>query len=178
MSCSAISAEVRGSCLLNHPRALPTAELSLNGCIGELVGQQGEGVKIISSVLNITRLHSAVTSVASLRRALDIAAGFARVRHVGGKDGSLLSSNEMHTSVLASTELVHRALLQVVFGTIGLLGKSEAEPLKFTEEEGHRLRLLTPVVKSFAADLSSKEIMNCMEALGGQGYMNENEIGR
>lgn len=157
---------------------MPTAELSLTGCVGHLVGEPGSGVRLISSVLNITRLHSAISSVSSLGRALHIARAFAQVRHVGGKGGALLAENEMHTAVLAQSEMVHRALLQIVFGTIGLLGKSEAEEQEFTEGEAHRLRLLTPVVKSFAAHLSSGEMVNCMEGLGGQGYMEENELGR
>lgn len=41
-----------------------------------------------------------------------------------------------------------------------------------------KLRLFTPVVKAFSANLVSKMMPNCMEALGGQGYMTENELGR
>lgn len=156
-------------------QAVPTAELSLQGCVGHLIGKVGDGVPIIASVLNITRTHSAVSSVGALGRSLDIARGFARVRHVGGKSGSLLSQNSMHTAVLAESELVHRALLSFVFGIVALLGKSEAASL--SKAESHRLRLLTPVVKSFAADLATAELLKLMEALGGQGYMTENEMG-
>ena len=150
-------------------KAVPTAELSLQGCVGHLIGNLGDGVRIIASVLNITRAHSAVSSVAALGHSLNIAKAFAQVRHVGGKSGSLLSRNEMHTAVLAESELVHRALLALVFGTVALLGKAEATPTKMSSSENHRLRLLTPVVKSFAADLGTAELLKLMESLGGQG---------
>ncbi|KAK4047391.1 hypothetical protein OIV83_005438 [Microbotryomycetes sp. JL201] len=156
---------------------LPTAELEIDGARGQLVGNLGEGVRIIASVLNITRTHSAVGSASALRRSLDIAKAFAEKRHVGGKNGSLLSQNEMHTSALARSELVHRALLHLSFEVVGLLGKSEVSPKKTSPADHMRLRLLTPVVKTFNANLSTSEMLSLMEALGGQGYMEENMLG-
>ncbi|KAF9518023.1 hypothetical protein BS47DRAFT_1389464 [Hydnum rufescens UP504] len=54
-----------------HP--VPTAEVSLNGAKGYLIGFLNEGIKTISLVLDITRLHSAILSVSSLSRCLQIA---------------------------------------------------------------------------------------------------------
>ncbi|GAA5914986.1 hypothetical protein JCM8208_005023 [Rhodotorula glutinis] len=160
-------------------KALPTAELELRGAIGQLVGPLGSGVKTITSVLNITRLWSAMSGVAALRRALDLAKGFARVRHIAGDLDSRLEHNPMHTSALAQSELVHRAVLHLTFGAMHLLGRSEAlAAAQLDEGETLRLRLLTPVVKAFSAELSTSELPRLMEALGGQGYMTENQFGR
>ncbi|GAA5850068.1 hypothetical protein JCM9279_004900 [Rhodotorula babjevae] len=160
-------------------KALPTAELEIRGAIGHLVGPLGSGVKSITSVLNITRLWSAMSGVASLRRGLELAKGFARVRHIAGALDSLLQDNTMHTSALAQSELVHRAVLAVTFGAAHLLGRSEALPAAQLEEgETLRLRLLTPIVKAFSAELSTSELPRLMEALGGQGYMTENQFAR
>ena len=46
-----------------------------------------------------------------------------------------------------------------------------------SEEEEKRLRLMTPAVKAFAADRASGVMEECMAALGGQGYMEENGFG-
>lgn len=81
----------------------------------------------------------------------------------------------MHTFALASSELVRRALLHLTFGIVGLLGKSEVGELDQGEKD--RLRLLTPVAKIFAADLGTTELPKLMEALGGNGYMVENQFG-
>lgn len=54
-------------------RALPTAELELKGMRAWLIGVEGEGIKEISTVLNITRIHNAVIAVSFMRRGLAIA---------------------------------------------------------------------------------------------------------
>ncbi|KAK4055896.1 hypothetical protein OIO90_003153 [Microbotryomycetes sp. JL221] len=156
---------------------LPTAELEINGAKGQLVGKPGQGVRIIASVLNITRTHSAVGSCSALRRSLDIAKSFAQVRHVGGSKGSLLSMNEMHTNALAQSELTHRALIHFVFELVQLLGRSEVDIEQTSKNDLMRLRLLTPVAKTFAANLSTNEMLKLLESLGGQGYMEENALG-
>ena len=54
-------------------KSIPTAELELTGMTGAvLIGREGEGVKCISEVLNITRIHCALGSVAHMKRAFDI----------------------------------------------------------------------------------------------------------
>ncbi len=59
---------------------LPTAELELDGCIGELVGEIGRGVATISSVLNITRLYSAGGAVGAISWGLRSATAYAQIR--------------------------------------------------------------------------------------------------
>jgi alkylation response protein AidB-like acyl-CoA dehydrogenase len=63
-----------------------------------------------------------------------------------------------------------------LFGVIHLLGRSETGTAS-TEEEA-LLRLFTTVIKAFAADKACAGMEECMAALGGQGYMEENIIPR
>lgn len=176
--------EPRPSALTNHIRIhrlknkvgtkiVPTAELELAGAEGYLLGEPGAGVKLIAPVLNITRMHSAVTSVGSLRRCLAIATAFSRVRSLAGKQ--MLSENALHVAELAKANVVYRALTHMVFGAVLLLGKTECGVA--TEEEAMRLRLLTPAVKAFASDRASYVMEECMTLLGGQGYMEETGFG-
>lgn len=59
------------------------------------------------------------------------------------------------------------------------LGRDEAlAEAERTTEEALRLRLLTPVVKAFNARITTQAFPETMQALGGQGFMEENEIGR
>ncbi|KZT23442.1 hypothetical protein NEOLEDRAFT_1157320 [Neolentinus lepideus HHB14362 ss-1] len=154
---------------------LPTAELSLQHAGGYLIGSLNGGVKAIAPVLNITRVHSALSSVGYLRKSLSIAISYSKVRaiHSGTQ---LLCDNEMHIAELAGISLVYRAVVHLVFGVIKLLGKSECGTA--SDEEEKRLRLLTPVVKAFAAEMACRAMPECMAALGGQGYMEETGIGR
>ena len=154
---------------------LPTAELSLESSDGYLIGALNEGVKNISPVLNITRLWSAIASVGGLRKCLSIATAFAKVRAING-GSQLLQDSPLHVSHLASINLVYRALIHLTFGTIWLLGKSECGTASLDEER--RLRVLTPVAKAFAAEKACAAMEDSMTALGGAGYMEENDIGR
>jgi len=54
-------------------KQVPTAELELTGMQGAvLIGREGEGVKAISEVLNITRVHCAIGVVSSCKTAFAI----------------------------------------------------------------------------------------------------------
>lgn len=138
-----------------------------------MVGSLNNGVKAIAPVLNITRVHSAVHGVGNLARSLLIARSYAAVRRVGSV---LLMDMPLHTATLAKVSILYRALLHFTFGVAHLLGKSEAGTA--SNDENVRLRLLTPIVKGFAAHYAVSGMEECMVALGGQGYMEENEIGR
>jgi alkylation response protein AidB-like acyl-CoA dehydrogenase len=54
-------------------KALPTAEVELRGMRAWMIGNEGEGIREISTVLNITRVHNAVCSASFMRRALSVA---------------------------------------------------------------------------------------------------------
>ncbi len=154
---------------------VPTAELSLEGSEAYLIGQLNQGVKSITPVLNITRAWCAVASVGYIRRCLAIASSYANVRAIQGGQ-RLLRDTPLHVAQLAGINITYRALAHLVFGTIRLLGKSECG--RATREEEGMLRALTPVAKAFAAEKTSGAIEEAMVSLGGQGYMEETQIGR
>ncbi|THH16916.1 hypothetical protein EUX98_g9223 [Antrodiella citrinella] len=155
-------------------KIVPTAELSLDGTEGYLLGPLNQGVKLITPVLNITRVHSAVTSVGYVRKCLAIATAYAKVRAISG-GRQVLAANPLHVAALAKASLVYRALSHMTFGVVLLLGKTECGVASVEEEL--RLRLLTSAIKAFAANHASVVIEECMTALGGQGYMEENGFG-
>ncbi|KAJ6564529.1 hypothetical protein B0H19DRAFT_1233404 [Mycena capillaripes] len=155
-------------------RAVPTAELSLNGTRAWRIGAPGAGVRGIAPVLNITRIHSAVSSIGSLMRCLSLARAYAGVRSVDG--GKLLSTIPAHMETLARVSVLYRALTHLLFGTITLLGRTECGVASAAEEA--RLRLLTPALKAFASLKAVSAMEECMAALGGQGYMEETGMGR
>ena len=164
--------------------ALPTAELSLDGTLGVLIGQLNGGVKAITPVLNITRIHSCVGGVAALGKALRLAKSYACTRRItsgmtSGNDnpnGTLLRDMSLHTYTLARVEVTYRALAHLVFGAVHLLGKSEAGTASSAEQA--RLRIVTPVAKAYVAMYAVTSVEECMAAMGGQGYMEETGIGR
>ncbi|KAI8985025.1 acyl-CoA dehydrogenase NM domain-like protein [Trametes punicea] len=154
---------------------VPTAELELNGTRAWRIGPEGAGVKTIAAMLNITRVHSSVHCVGSLARCLAIARAYAGVRAIDG-GRKLLREVPLHVAILAEVTLLYRALAHVVFGAVGLLGKSECGTASVEEEA--RLRLLTPAIKGYTALRASEGMEEAMTALGGLGYMEETGIGR
>ncbi|KAF4590168.1 hypothetical protein EYR40_009433 [Pleurotus pulmonarius] len=154
---------------------VPTAELSLQNTEAYLIGNQNQGVKQITPVLNITRLYSATGTVGGLRKCLSIATAYARVRAIH-QGTQLLQDNPLHVAGLASINLVYRALAHLSFGAVRLLGKSECGVA--TQDELNRLKMLTPTAKAFVAENAATAMEDAMACLGGAGYMEENGFGR
>ncbi|CBQ67513.1 conserved hypothetical protein [Sporisorium reilianum SRZ2] len=148
---------------------LPTAELELDGCIGELVGELGRGVATISSVLNITRLYSAGGAVGALSWGLRSATAYAQIRPALG--GGKLDRLPLHTDQLLKVTVTYRVFLQIFFSNVLLMGASEAG--QASKRDQTRLRLLTPALKAFVATRASESYLTLIESFGGQGYMEE-----
>ena len=152
---------------------LPTAELELEGCIGELVGEIGRGVATISSVLNITRLYSAGGAVGALSWGLRSATAYAQIRPALG--GGKLDKLPLHTDQLLKVTVLYRVFLQIFFTNVLLMGASESG--QASKRQQTRLRLLTPALKAFVATRASEGYLTLIEAFGGQGYMEEVGMG-
>ena len=103
-------------------RALPTAEVFLHDARAYLLGQPGQGIKEISVVLNITRVHNAVTACGLWGRGLAISRAFARVRRVKAKS---LMDLPAHVRTMASMHVDYRAYIHLTFFVVALLGVSE-----------------------------------------------------
>lgn len=127
-------------------------------------------------------MHSAVMVVGGLCRAFAIARSYATVRSItvrnaqGNSGAQRLVETPLHMSVIAKVGTTYYALVHLTFGAVALLGKSECGTSN--EDEERRLRLLIPAVKAFVSDKAVAAMEDCMACLGGQGYMEENVIGR
>ncbi|MGH7717479.1 MAG: acyl-CoA dehydrogenase family protein [Gemmatimonadaceae bacterium] len=149
-------------------RALPTAELALEGTPAALVGEAGQGVRKIAALLNITRVYNAVCAVAGMRRALALARDYAGKRTVFGR---LLAEQPLHVETLAALQMEFEGALQLVFHVVGLLGRDECG--EATDDDRVLLRLLTPVVKLYTAKQAVALASEVLEAFGGAGYVED-----
>lgn len=154
-------------------RALPTAELVLDGCLAKRIGKEGQGVKIMSSLFNITRIYNSVIAVSYMRRALAIARDYAQRRNAFGKH---LIDLPLHAETLAQLEVRFRGSFALAFGLCELLGKVECG--QATEEENTLLRLLTPVAKLFTAKEAFSVVSEALECMGGAGYIENTDMPR
>ncbi|HVJ57611.1 MAG: acyl-CoA dehydrogenase family protein [Terrimicrobium sp.] len=149
-------------------RALPTAELLLEGTPARLIGGEGRGVKKIATMLNITRLYNACCAVGFMRRGLALARDYASRRHAFGK---LLSEHPLHIETLASLQVGFEGSFHLVFFAAQLLGRDEVGTA--TVQERRILRLLTPLAKLFTAKMAVSAASEVLECLGGAGYVED-----
>jgi putative acyl-CoA dehydrogenase len=154
-------------------RALPTAELTLDGTPAQLVGGAGDGVRKIATLFNITRVYNAVAGVAGMRRAVALASDYARRRRAFGK---LLIDHPLHVETLADMQLKLRAAFLLAFRVVELLGKDECRDA--TESESQLLRFLIPVAKLYTAKQAIAVASEAIEAFGGLGYLEDTGIPR
>ncbi|KAG0255655.1 hypothetical protein BG011_004986 [Mortierella polycephala] len=159
-------------------KALPTAELELDGMEAQLVGEEYRGVKNISAILNITRIYCGMNCTSAMQRFVLCAKEYARRREVFG---ALLKDQPLHLATLANMELQYRATSQFTFYCVAMLGRIESLDNNLPEIRDRDiplLRLLTPILKVWSAKNAFYLSQEAMESYGGQGYMEETGIGR
>ncbi|KAJ3407531.1 hypothetical protein CcCBS67573_g00696 [Chytriomyces confervae] len=154
-------------------KSLPTAELELDGMQAHRFGDPLKGIKAVSTMLNITRIHAAVGSVGAFRHCLYLAKDFANKRIAFGKP---LAQQPLQARVLADLEVTCTALTHACFFVVDLLGQTESEKNP-SQDIQVLLRFLTPVLKAWGSKTSVAAISECMEALGGVGYIEGTGIG-
>ena len=154
-------------------RALPTAELTLEGTPARLVGGDGEGIRKIATLFNVTRVYNAVAAVAGMRRAIALATDYARRRTAFGKP---LIDHPLHVETLAALGLELRASFLLAFRVVELLGKEECG--EASDSELQLLRFLIPVAKLYTAKRAIVVASEVVEAFGGAGYVEDTGIPR
>jgi putative acyl-CoA dehydrogenase len=154
-------------------RALPTAELTLLGTPAKLVGGEGDGVRKIATLFNVTRVYNAVAAVSGMRRGIALASDYARRRQAFGKP---LVEHPLHVDTLAGMQLSFRAMFLLAFRVAELLGKDECGGAN--ESESRLLRLLIPIAKLYTAKQAIAVASEALEAFGGAGYIEDTGIPR
>jgi len=149
-------------------RKLPTAELTLEGTPAVPVGELANGVRAISTVLNITRTWNAVAAIAYMRRGLALARAYAKARVAFGAP---LAQQPLHADTLAGLQAEFEAAFHLAFFVVELLGRDECG--EASEEQQALLRLLTPVAKLTTGRQCVAVVSEVLEAFGGAGYVEE-----
>lgn len=153
-------------------RALPTAELTLQGTPAHLIGAPGEGVRRIATLLNVTRAYNAVCAVGSIRQGLALARDYARRRRVFGK---LLAEQPAHIETLAELQVEFEAAFHLTFRLAEAMGREEVTG---SATDRAIARLLTPIVKLYTARQAVAAASETLEAFGGAGYVEDTGLPR
>ena len=145
----------------------PTCQLVFANAKAELVGQEGQGLMAMFTMMNHARLDVALQGVAHAARAADISRQYAAERIQGrGRDGALVTI-EKHADVARMID--EQDMLA--------LGGRTLCHMAFVEmEKGERPELvdfLTPVAKYFCSEAGIKAANLSIQVLGGYGYLQE-----
>ena len=169
-------------------KQLPTAEMELCGTIARLVSVPGRGVaSITTGMVNITRMHNAISACASIRRMTALARDYSHRRQVFG---AKLSENRLHLRTLSALELHYRSCLALTMDMVSILGRVDtsmsskdmlggsgvAGSCLTVEAALNLVRLMTPIVKAYTAKVAVSCASEGVETFGGQGYIEDSGL--
>lgn len=156
-------------------RSNASAEVEFVGAHGVLVGEPGRGIATIVEMANLTRLCCVASSAAFLRHGLVQALWNARRRHAFGR---ALAEQPLMRAVLADLALESEAALALAM-RLGAAFEAEteadgrADPLERAWK-----RIATPAAKFWVCKRAVAATGEAMEALGGNGYVEDGTLGR
>lgn len=151
-------------------KALPTAELELDGTVAVPVGGLGRGVAKIATMLNITRLHVASGSHAGMGEGLALARDYATRREASGAP---LRSLPAHRAWMAQIAALYEAGTALAFRASELLGRVEHRG-----GDDELARIVFPLAKLALARQGVTVTSQLIESFGGAGYVEDTGLPR
>ncbi|MDE1953445.1 MAG: acyl-CoA dehydrogenase family protein [Betaproteobacteria bacterium] len=171
-------------------RSNASAEVEFQDAWGLLVGEPGRGIPILLDMATYTRLDNVLGSTALLRAALVQAMHHARQRSAFGKH---LAEQPLMQAVLADLALETEAATTLALRLAAAFDRDANAPPQATAElppggtllppfplqlEAAMRRILTPAAKLWVCKRAIEAVGECMEVLGGNGYVEEQPLAR
>ncbi|HYY45528.1 MAG TPA: acyl-CoA dehydrogenase family protein [Candidatus Angelobacter sp.] len=154
-------------------RAMATGEVTLDGAYAELVGGLDRGFAQMTAMLNITRLHNAITAAATMRRASMLACAYAARREAFGRT---LDKHPLQQEVLREMAGQADGALFLTMRMAQLLGRIEANAA--AADEVSLFRLGIALAKLHTGKQAVAVVSEAIECFGGQGYMEDTGLPR
>src|SRR5438309_530594 len=154
-------------------RAMATGEVTLEGAHAELVGDAERGFAQMTAMLNITRLHNAITAAAIMRRAVMLATAYAAQREAFGRK---LQDHPLHHEVLDQMAAESDGALYLTMRMAQLLGRIEAGTADAAEVALFRVGIA--LAKLYTGKQAVSVASEAIECFGGQGYMEDTALPR
>jgi alkylation response protein AidB-like acyl-CoA dehydrogenase len=151
-------------------RALPTAELDLDGAVAVPVGGLGRGVPKVAAVLQVARLWAAQSGPGATGHLLALARDYAQVRQVS--DG-MLAASPLHQAWLAELAASYEAMLQLSLRAAQLVGADESAPGR---DVSPLTRVVLPLAKLACSRQGFDSVGQLVESFGGAGYCEDTGI--
>ncbi len=147
-------------------RSMASAEIILTDTVGKLVGKVFQGFKIMTDMINLSRLYNSIAAIGASRRAVAEAYQFLKFRTSFG-------TNALNHALIREklTELNAHNLANFYLSWRAIIALDQAD--NGNKDEAQLLRLLTPMVKKSTATDGVYVIREAMELMGGMGYIED-----
>jgi putative acyl-CoA dehydrogenase len=151
-------------------RSNASSEVEFFNAYGELVGEEGKGIRTIIQMVQLTRQDCAIASVGLMRSGLAHALHHTRYRSVFQKH---LSDQPLMRTVLSDMALHVEASIALVMRLCRAFDHAGVDA-----EEAAYVRLLTPAIKYWTCKSAPGFLYEAMECLGGNGYVEDGILAR
>lgn len=152
-------------------------------CIGELLGEENEGMRIMFQMMNEARIGVGLQGLAIASTAYLHALKYARER-IQGSDIREFKNPEAPRVPIIRHPDVRRMLMYMKSLTEGIRGMIYfvgycTDRARVAKEDAERARwmgfvdLLTPVVKAYSTDMGFRVVETALQVHGGYGYIRE-----
>jgi acyl-CoA dehydrogenase len=147
-------------------RSMASAEIMLTDTIGKMAGEEFEGFKVMTEMINLSRLYNSVAALSCARRALIEAYQFLSFRELFGKNAL---EHALIRTKLTELSALHTANFYLVWRSIKALDNADGG----NEEEKQLFRFINPMTKKWSAENSVYLVRESMELAGGLGYIED-----
>ena len=145
-------------------RGQDTSELAFEDCVvpmANLLGEEGQGFKMLMEKLQQERLCIAVQSIVSCRRALEDTVTYTQQRHAFGQPIAAFQNTQFKLAELA-TEVE--------------LGQAFVDTLMLAHVAGEEIVKEVSMAKWWTTELQKRLTSECLQLHGGYGFMMEYPI--
>jgi alkylation response protein AidB-like acyl-CoA dehydrogenase len=147
-------------------RSMASGEYIFNNAVAKLVGGETEGFKIMTDMINLSRLYNSVAAIAGMRRAIIEAYQFLSFRNSFGKN---VLEHALPRVKLQELGAIYLGNFYLTWRAIEALDAAESGDT----DEAELLRVLTPMAKKSSAETSVYAVREAMELMGGMGYIED-----
>jgi len=151
-------------------RSNASTEIEYDGTIGWLIGEPGRGIATLIEMAHLTRFDIVVAAAGMMRAAVHQALHHCEHRIAFGRR---LVEQPLMQNVLADLAIESEAAMLLAFRLARAFDRMR-------EDEHERLvtRIVTPLAKYWLCKRLPMMIAECMECLGGNGFVEEGPVGR
>ena len=151
-------------------RSNASSEIEYEGTLAQLIGEPGRGIATLIEMAHLTRFDIVVAAAGMIRAAVHQVLHHCAHRVVFGR---LLADQPLMQNVLADLAIESEAAILIAFRLARAFDR-----MAHDEHERLLTRIATPIAKYWLCKRLPMLVAECMECIGGNGYVEEGPLAR